>query len=233
MAIGHIAVRVHSRSKGHSVAAAVAYRTGTAIVDQRTGVLHDFSGRTKRDHIVDTGLVGDGQFADLSTYAGAVELADTRRNSCILRDVQVALPCELTSTQGVALTEEFAQLLADRITRSAAGRHIGRTAAATSGMITVTSSCPRARSTRRARGSGRSSAFWTTARPARPRSRRSASCGRAWPTTTSRAPGRTRGSTLADATTRRRRWGRAARRSSGTRLPSGARCSSVSRSRRW
>ena len=114
MAIGHIAVRVHSRSKGHSVAAAVAYRAGAAIVDQRTGVLYDFSGRTNRGHIVDTGMVGDGTFADVSTYAGAIELADTRKNSCILRDIQMALPCELTRTQGVALAEEFAELLADR-----------------------------------------------------------------------------------------------------------------------
>ena len=114
MAIGHIAVRVHSRSKGHSVAAAVAYRAGAAIVDQRTGVLYDFSGRMNRGHIVDTGMVGDGTFADMSTYAGAIELADTRKNSCILRDIQMALPCELTRTQGVALAEEFAEQLADR-----------------------------------------------------------------------------------------------------------------------
>ena len=114
MAIGHIAVRVHSRSKGHSAAAAVAYRTGTAIVDQRTGVLYDFSRRTMYGDVVDTGMVGDGQFADVSTYAGSIELADMRRNSCILRDVQMALPCELTEPQGVSLTAEFAELLAGR-----------------------------------------------------------------------------------------------------------------------
>ena len=114
MAIGHIAVRVHSRSKGHSAAAAVAYRTGTVIVDQRTGIVHDFSRRTKHGDVVDTGMVGAGQFADVSTYAGSIELADTRRNSCVLRDVQTALPCELTEPQGVALTAEFAELLARR-----------------------------------------------------------------------------------------------------------------------
>ena len=114
MAIGHIAVRVHSRSKGHSAAAAVAYRTGTVIVDQRTGIVHDFSRRTKYGDVVATGMVGDGTFADVSTYAGAIELADTRKNSCILRDIQMALPCELTWTQGVALTAEFAELVADR-----------------------------------------------------------------------------------------------------------------------
>ena len=114
MAIGHIALRVHSRSRGHSAAAAVAYRTGTVIVDQRTGIAYDFSRRTKYGDVVDAGMVGDGQFTDVSTYAGSIELADTRKNSCILRDVQMALPCELTEAQGVALTAELAELLADR-----------------------------------------------------------------------------------------------------------------------
>ena len=124
MAIGHIAVRVHSRSKGHSAAAAVAYRTGTVILDQRTGIVHDFSRRTKYGDVMATGMVGDGTFADVSTYAGAIELADTRKNSCILRDIQMALPCELTWTQGGALTAEFAALVADRYhTHCAWGLH--------------------------------------------------------------------------------------------------------------
>ena len=48
MALGHLDVRVHSRSKGHSAAAAVAYRTGLRIRDPYTGREHDYTKRARR-----------------------------------------------------------------------------------------------------------------------------------------------------------------------------------------
>lgn len=114
MAIGHISIRVHTRSKGHSAAAGLAYRMGVDLVDPRTGVEHLYSRRTKRGDIVDCGMSGVGTFGDVAVLAAAIESAEKRKNSSLMRDVQIALPRELNDEQCVALTSEFSALLAER-----------------------------------------------------------------------------------------------------------------------
>ena len=114
MAIGHISIRVHTRSKGHSAAAGIAYRMGVDLVDPRTGVEHLYARRTKYGDIVDCGMAGAGAFGDVAAFAAAIEAAEKRRNSSLMRDVQVALPCELEEDQCTSLTAEFAALVAQR-----------------------------------------------------------------------------------------------------------------------
>ena len=113
MAVGHIAVRVHTRRAGHSAAAAVAYRCGLAITCERSGQRHDFTRRSRREDVAAFGLAG-GRFPSPAAFAAAVESAETRRNSRIGRDVQIALPCELPERDRIALAEAFASELADR-----------------------------------------------------------------------------------------------------------------------
>ena len=114
MAIGHISIRVHTRSKGHSAAAGLAYRMGVDLVDPRTGVEHLYARRTKYGDIVDCGMAGAGGFDDVAALAAAIEAAEKRKNSSLMRDVQVALPWELKEEQCTSLTAEFAALLAQR-----------------------------------------------------------------------------------------------------------------------
>ena len=59
-------------------------------------------------------MTGAGHFGDVSSFAAAIEAAEKRKNSSLMRDVQVALPCELNAEQCVALTSEFSELLARR-----------------------------------------------------------------------------------------------------------------------
>ena len=114
MAIGHISIRVHTRSKGHSAAAGLAYRMGVDLVDSRTGVEHAYGWRATRGDVVSAGMVGCGVFADVASFAAAIEAAEKRKNSSILRDTQVALPYDLDEEQGAALLEEFARMIAMR-----------------------------------------------------------------------------------------------------------------------
>lgn len=114
MAIGHISIRVHTRSKGHSAAAGLAYRMGVDLVDPRTGVEHLYARRTRHGDIVDCGMSGAGLFGDVAALAAAIEAAEKRKNSTLMRDVQIALPWELNDEQCVALTSEFSALLARR-----------------------------------------------------------------------------------------------------------------------
>ena len=113
MAIGHIAVRPHSRSQGHSMAAAVAYRCGLALTCERTGERHDFTRRAQRADVAEYGLTG-GRFGSIGAFATAVEAAEKRRNSRICRDVQMALPAELDEHSRIELSRAFAAELAER-----------------------------------------------------------------------------------------------------------------------
>ncbi|MCV4594285.1 mobilization protein, partial [Escherichia coli] len=42
MAIYHLSMKILSRSKGYSAVASAAYRAGEKILDERTGVIHDY-----------------------------------------------------------------------------------------------------------------------------------------------------------------------------------------------
>ena len=113
MAIGHIAVRPHSRAQGHCVAAAVAYRCGLALTCERTGERYDFTRRAQREDVVGYGLEG-GRFNSAGDFAAAVEGAERRKNARICRDVQVALPAELDEPSRIELARAFAAELAER-----------------------------------------------------------------------------------------------------------------------
>ena len=123
MAIGHIAVRVHSRKRGHTVAAALAYRCGLNLRCEHTGEHFDFRRRAARSEIAATGFVGTaapGRYPPgrmqrvAQVFADAVENAERRSNSAILRDVQMALPHELLAEDRIALAERFAARISDR-----------------------------------------------------------------------------------------------------------------------
>ena len=113
MAIGHLAVRPHSRAQGHNAAAAVAYRCGLALTCTRTGERHDFTRRAQREDVVAYGVVG-GHIESPAAFAAAVESGEKRRNSRICRDVQMALPSELDDDSRIQLTKAFAAELAER-----------------------------------------------------------------------------------------------------------------------
>ena len=112
MAIGHLAVRSHTRSHGHSVAAGLAYRFRTALVDSRTGLTHDYD--RLGDQALATGFAyGETQPwwdpEDPQAWADAIEGAETRRNSIVARDLEVAVPHELHAAgRSRQLLEKFA-----------------------------------------------------------------------------------------------------------------------------
>ena len=115
MAIYHCSVRVHSRSRGESATAGAAYRLGVRIVDARTGVVHDY--RRRCDIAAAFTLLPPDAPPALSEPAAlwnAAEAAERRGNSCVSREVLVALPAELTDAQREALARELAAWLVDR-----------------------------------------------------------------------------------------------------------------------
>lgn len=115
MASYHLAVKTVSRSSGRSATAAVAYRAGVEIVDERTGLIHDY---TRKQGVEHRELVlPDGApewAAERSALWNAAEQAETRKNSTVAREFEVALPDELTSEQRRDLTMSFAREISER-----------------------------------------------------------------------------------------------------------------------
>lgn len=115
MAIYHLSVKAISRSAGRSATAAAAYRAGVEIADTRTGEVHDY---TRKRGIVSADLVLPASApewaADRSALWNAAEHAERRKDACVAREYEVALPAELPADARRKLALDFAQEMADR-----------------------------------------------------------------------------------------------------------------------
>ena len=117
MALAHLSIKSHTRSKGHTVAAAAAYRTGLDLMCERTGTRHNYARRSRRDEIADHGLVAPRPTPlahDIQTWTTAVESAENRKNSMVCRDVEVSLPHELPERNRNRLAREYARWISER-----------------------------------------------------------------------------------------------------------------------
>lgn len=96
MAIYHLSVKTISRSSGRSATGAAAYRAGARIKDERTGELFDYR---RRKGVLHTEIVlpsgAPSWAADRERLWNAAEQAETRKNSTVAREFEIALPHEL------------------------------------------------------------------------------------------------------------------------------------------
>ncbi|PLY39462.1 conjugal transfer protein TraA [Janthinobacterium sp. ROICE36] len=114
MAIYHLSVKQISRSAGRSSTAAAAYRAGCEIADKRTGEVHDY---TRKGGIASTDMVlpdGAPEWAkDRSALWNAAEAAERRKDACVAREFEVALPDELSPEERRRLAVDFAKEMAN------------------------------------------------------------------------------------------------------------------------
>lgn len=96
----HAAVRVVQRSKGRSAVAAAAYRSGTRLVDERTGLTHDY---TRKQGVEATALLLPDEAPDWAHDRGALWNAAERQEkhprAQTARDLEVAFPAEFDAAQ--------------------------------------------------------------------------------------------------------------------------------------
>lgn len=114
MSIYHLSVKAISRSAGRSSTAAAAYRSAERVVDERTGEVHDY---TRKEGVIETGIVlpaGSEWKPTRSELWNAAELAERRKDACVAREHEVALPSELNREQQIALVRGYAKELAER-----------------------------------------------------------------------------------------------------------------------
>ena len=92
--------------------AAAAYRSATELVDERTGLVHDYTRKTGVESA--QVVLASGETVDRSALWNAAEGAEHRKDSRTAREWIVALPAELDAGQRQALALSFAGELAGR-----------------------------------------------------------------------------------------------------------------------
>ena len=108
MAIFHLHIQIISRGKGKSAVAAAAYRAGEAIKNEYDGILHDY---TRKLGIVHTEILLPDhvpkEYNNRGILWNAVEKIEKADNAQLARELDIALPIELTREQNIALACEY------------------------------------------------------------------------------------------------------------------------------
>ncbi|WP_423680278.1 MobQ family relaxase [Undibacterium sp. WLHG33] len=108
MAIYHLSVKLITRTTGRSATAAAAYRAGEKIQDNRTGQTFDYSRKKEVTYRRIFAPPNTPQWMkDREQLWNAVEQSETRKDAQVAREIEVALPIELSPSQHIILLERF------------------------------------------------------------------------------------------------------------------------------
>src|SRR3984885_485640 len=108
MAIYHLHVKVIGRKSGSSAVASAAYRSGSRLRDERLDRSHDFS--SKRGVVHSEVMLPENApeaWRDRERLWNDVEAFEVRKDAQLAREVEFALPRELTQAQGIELARDF------------------------------------------------------------------------------------------------------------------------------
>ncbi|MDU4033820.1 MobQ family relaxase [Acinetobacter sp.] len=115
MAIYHFSVKTVARSAGRSATAAIAYRAGEKIYCGREGREHDYSRKTGVEY--KEIYLPEGAPKHLQNREklwNEVEQRETRKNSTVAREFEIAFPSELNQEQRMAMLEDLCSSIVDR-----------------------------------------------------------------------------------------------------------------------
>ena len=108
MAIYHFSAKVISRSCGSSALASAAYRSASRLRDERLDRTHDFSNKSGVVH--SEVMLPEGapeHLSDRQTLWNEVEAVEKRKDAQLSREIEFAIPRELTREQGIELARDF------------------------------------------------------------------------------------------------------------------------------
>lgn len=107
MAIFHLSAKLMGRSSGRSVVAAAAYRSGSRLVEDKTGRIFDYTRKAVEHAEI---VAPDGCPAwvfDRQQLWNRVEAGEKRKDAQLAREVELALPRELTPEARLELLRAF------------------------------------------------------------------------------------------------------------------------------
>ena len=108
IAIFHCPIQIIKRSVGRSAVAAAAYRSGERLTNEWDGKTHDY---THKPGIVHKEIMlpvhAPPEFQDRSTLWNSVEQIEKASDAQLAREIEVALPVELSRAEQLALVRSF------------------------------------------------------------------------------------------------------------------------------
>jgi Ti-type conjugative transfer relaxase TraA len=110
MAIYHLHVKVIGRKSGSSAVASAAYRSGSRLRDERLDRSHDFS--SKRGIVHSEVMLPENApeaWSDRERLWNDVEAFEIRKDAQLAREVEFAIPREMSEAQGIELARDFAR----------------------------------------------------------------------------------------------------------------------------
>ncbi|WP_454887399.1 Ti-type conjugative transfer relaxase TraA [Sphingomonas oryzagri] len=110
MAIYHFSVQVIGRGSGRSAVGAAAYRAAERLHDERLDRDHDFGAKSGVEH--SEIMLPEGapeQWRDRERLWNDVEAFEKRKDAQLAREVEFAIPREMTQADGIALARDFVQ----------------------------------------------------------------------------------------------------------------------------
>lgn len=110
MAIYHLHVKVIGRKSGSSAVASAAYRSASRLRDDRLERSHDFS--NKRGVVHSEVMLPENApetWSDRERLWNDVETFENRKDAQLAREIEFAIPREMTQAQGIELARNFVQ----------------------------------------------------------------------------------------------------------------------------
>jgi ATP-dependent exoDNAse (exonuclease V) alpha subunit len=108
MAIFHSHLQIITRGIGKSSVGAAAYRSGDKLYNEYDGVTHDYR---RKGGIVYTEILlpefAPREYSSRNTLWNAVEKIEKQKNAQLAREINVALPIELTLEQNISLLRKY------------------------------------------------------------------------------------------------------------------------------
>ena len=115
MAIYHCTIKIGSRSNGQSAIAAAAYRSGSKLYENETGLSPDY---TKKKGVVFSEISlcenAPREYQDRATLWNAVQKIESAKNSRLWREIEVALPKEFSREQQIEVVRKFVSKLTEQ-----------------------------------------------------------------------------------------------------------------------
>lgn len=103
-----MSIKITSRGKGKSAVAAAAYRAGEKITNEYDGVIHDY---TRKGGIAHTEILlpdhAPAEYSDRAVLWNAVEKIEKAKNAQLAREIEIALPVELSAGQNISLVRDY------------------------------------------------------------------------------------------------------------------------------
>lgn len=113
MAMFHSHTQIISRSSGRSAVAAAAYRSGERLLNERDGIVHDYS---RKSGVVHSEIVlpdtAPARWLDRETLWNEVERCEKSSNAQLAREIEYALPREFDLPMQVAFARAYAKTFA-------------------------------------------------------------------------------------------------------------------------